>query len=168
MNNVKILSGNITEFDGDAIVNAANGTLLGGGGVDGAIHAAAGTGLLRECMSLGGCRTGEAKITKGYNLKAEFVIHTVGPVYYEHTPEENRELLQNCYKNSLALACKNGCKTVAFPLISAGAYGYPKQEALSIAVQSIIKYGDGLECSIILFDREAYKTACQQFPEITE
>lgn len=168
MDDVKILSGDITEFDGDAIVNAANETLLGGGGVDGAIHAAAGTGLLKECMTLGGCKTGEAKITKGYNLKARFVIHTVGPVYYNHTPEENRELLQNCYKNSLSLARKNGCKTIAFPLISAGVYGYPKKEALSIAVQTIQKYGCNLECSIILFDREAYKTACQDFPEITK
>ena len=160
---LKIVFGDITEFAGDAIVNAANESLLGGGGVDGAIHAAAGIGLLKECMTLGGCRTGDAKITKGYDLKAKFVIHTVGPVYYEHTPEESRNLLESCYKTSIEIARKNGCSSVAFPLISAGIYGYPREEALSIAVDIITRYGEGLESSIVLFDRRACDIAKEKF-----
>ncbi len=164
---IRIISGDITGFEGDAIVNAANESLLGGGGVDGAIHRAAGRGLLEECMTLGGCRTGEAKITKGYNLKARFVIHTVGPVYYEHSPQESKVLLESCYRSSLALALEKGCQSVAFPLISAGVYGYPKAEALRIAVETIRQYGEGIECSIILFDREAYAIAQADFADIT-
>ena len=168
MASIKIVSGDITKFDGDAIVNAANETLLGGGGVDGAIHWAAGPELVKECAMLGGCKTGEAKITKGYKLKAKHVIHTVGPVYYEHTPEEARILLQKCYKNSLELARKNGCKTVAFPLISAGVYGYPKEEALRIAVETIRNEGKDIDSTIVLFDRPAFEIAKEKFDEITE
>ena len=165
---IKIISGDITQFDGDAIVNAANSSLLGGGGVDGAIHRAAGPDLVKECMTLSGCKTGQAKITKGYNLKARHVIHTVGPIYYEYSPEQARELLQNCYKNSLEVARQNGCKSVAFPLISAGVYGYPKEEALRVAVETIKQNGDGIEATIVLFDREAYAIAKEKFADITE
>ncbi len=165
---IKIISGDITQFDGDAIVNAANSSLLGGGGVDGAIHRAAGPDLVRECMTLGGCRTGEAKITKGYNLKARHVIHTVGPIYYEYSPDQARELLRNCYKNSLDVARQNGCKRVAFPLISAGVYGYPKEEALCVAVDTIKQNGDGMNATIVLFDREAWAIAKEKFADITE
>ena len=165
---IKIISGDITQFDGDAIVNAANSSLLGGGGVDGAIHRAAGSDLVKECMTLGGCKTGQAKITKGYNLKARHVIHTVGPIYYEHSPEQARELLQNCYKNSLEVARQNGCKRVAFPLISAGVYGYPKEEALRVAVETIKQNGDGMNATIVLFDREAWAIAKEKFTDITE
>ena len=165
---IKIISGDITQFDGDAIVNAANSSLLGGGGVDGAIHRAAGPDLVKECMTLGGCRTGQAKITKGYNLKARHVIHTVGPIYFEHSPDEARELLKACYKNSLEVAKQNGCKRVAFPLISAGVYGYPKEEALRVAVETIKQNGDGLEITIVLFDRQAYAIAKEKFADITE
>ncbi len=168
MSILKIYSGDITKFTGDAIVNAANETLLGGGGVDGAIHAAAGIELLKECMTLGGCKTGEAKITKGYNLKARFVIHTVGPIYFEHTPEESRILLENCYKNSIQLAKENGLNTIAFPLISAGVYGYPKEEALCVAVDSIQKFGQELESSIVLFDKPAFEIAKQKFPDFID
>ena len=165
---IKIISGDITQFDGDAIVNAANSSLLGGGGVDGAIHRAAGPDLVKECMTLGGCRTGQAKITKGYNLKARHVIHTVGPIYFEHSPDEARELLKACYKNSLEVAKQNGCKRVAFPLISAGVYGYPKEEALRVAVETIKQNGDGIEVTIVLFDSEAYAIAKEKFADITE
>ncbi len=166
-NSLRIISGDITTFDGDAIVNAANESLLGGGGVDGAIHRAAGKELLNECMTLGGCRTGEAKITKGYRLKARFIIHTVGPVYYEHSPRESQLLLENCYRNSLSLARENGCHTVAFPLISAGVYGYPKAKALQVAVESIRRYGTDMACTMIIFDPEAYEIARTHFSDIT-
>src|SRR4026207_1039420 len=125
---IDIVQGDITKFDVDAIVNAANTTLLGGGGVDGAIHRAAGTELLAECRKLGGCRPGEAKITRGYRLPARFVIHTVGPVWGGGKHRE-AETLANCYRNSLQLAVENRINTLAFPAISCGAYGYPIQEA---------------------------------------
>ena len=163
---LKITQGDITTFDTDAIVNAANESLLGGSGVDGAIHRAAGRRLLEECITLGGCKTGQAKITKGYNLKARHVIHTVGPVYYEHDAAEARQLLENCYKNSIELAQKNSCKSMAFPLISAGVYGYPKAEAIDVAVSIISKYAGSLDAYLVLFDSEAAAIARSAYPEL--
>lgn len=161
-----ISNGDITTFSVDAIVNAANSSLLGGGGVDGAIHRAAGPELLRECRTLNGCKTGEAKITGGYNLPAKQVIHTVGPIYFQHSQEESKRLLQNCYKNSMELAIQNNCKSVAFPLISAGVYGYPKEEALAVAVEILSQYKDSMELSIVLFDSEAFEIAKTKFPSL--
>jgi O-acetyl-ADP-ribose deacetylase (regulator of RNase III) len=132
---IEIFRGDITRLEVDAIVNAANTTLLGGGGVDGAIHRGAGPELLAECRMLGGCRTGEAKITRGYRLPARFVIHTVGPVWRGGKHGES-ETLANCYRNSFQLALENRIKTIAFPAISCGAYGYPVEEAARIALET--------------------------------
>lgn len=161
-----IEQGDITKYEVDAIVNAANSSLLGGGGVDGAIHRAAGPELLTECRTLNGCPTGEAKITKGYNLKSKYVCHTVGPVYDSRREEESAEFLRSCYKNSIALAKLNECKSMAFPLISAGVYGYPKEEALDIAVETIKTYADDLNVTIVLFDTEAFQIAKRKYPEL--
>ncbi len=136
---IEAVQGDITKMKVDAIVNAANRALLGGGGVDGAIHRAAGPELRRECARLGGCETGEAKITKGYDLPAGYVIHTVGPVWRDGSGNED-ELLADCYKNSLRLAVENGVKTVAFPAISTGAYGFPPERACRIAVETVKEF----------------------------
>ncbi len=130
---MEAIQGDITKLSVDAIVNAANRSLLGGGGVDGAIHRAAGPELLAECRTLGGCPTGEARITKGYRLPARHVIHTVGPVY--SGTEKDALLLGGCYRNSLALAVQNACRSVAFPAISCGVFGYPIREAAEVAVE---------------------------------
>lgn len=136
---LQIVQGDITKIPCDAIVNAAKPSLLGGGGVDGAIHKAAGPGMLLECMTLGGCKTGQAKITKGYNLPSQFVIHTVGPKWRGGNCGE-REQLASCYSESLKLAYANGCSVVAVPLISAGEYGYPEDQVLQLATEVITEF----------------------------
>ena len=138
-NRIELYKGNITKLKVDAIVNAANTSLLGGGGVDGAVHMAAGPKLLKECRTLNGCFTGEAKITKGYNLPAKFVIHTVGPVWNGGNHNEDA-LLANCYRSSLKLAVENGIKTIALPAISTGVYRFPLERAVKIAVNEVSNF----------------------------
>ena len=148
---VEIHKGDITKLNVDAIVNAANTTLLGGGGVDGAIHRAAGKELLDECKKLGGCKTGEAKLTSGYNLPAKYIIHTVGPVWNGGKNNED-ELLANCYRNSLKLAVDNGIKSIAFPAISTGVYKFPLERAVKIAIDEVTKFlNDNDEIKKIIF-----------------
>ena len=156
---IEIIQADITQLNVDAIVNAANSSLLGGGGVDGAIHRAAGPGLLAECITLGGCPTGDAKITKGYNLKARFVIHTVGPVWRGGLNNE-AELLASCYRKSLSLAVENHCTSIAFPNISTGIYGFPKNKAAEIATRQTTQFLAGnktlAQVLFCCFDSENY------------
>ncbi len=156
---IELVLGDITRLNVDAIVNAANRTLLGGGGVDGAIHRAAGKELLNECRQLGGCRTGEAKITGGYNLPAKYIIHTVGPIWCGGENNE-RELLADCYRNSLQLASNKGLKTIAFPSISTGAYRFPVEQASEIAYNTIVEFlkDDSMieKVLIVCFDQPCY------------
>lgn len=168
---IKMVKGDITKIDSvDAIVNAANSSLLGGGGVDGAIHRAAGLELLFECRLLGGCKTGQAKITKGYNLSCKHIIHTVGPVWNggEHNEDE---LLADCYRNSLKLAIENGIRTIAFPSISTGIYSFPVERAAKIAVSTVDRFlfenPEQIDMVMwVLFDdktEKAYRTAADLF-----
>jgi O-acetyl-ADP-ribose deacetylase (regulator of RNase III) len=168
---IEIIQGDITIRHTDAIVNAANNSLLGGGGVDGAIHRAAGPELLKECRTLRGCDTGEAKLTKGYNLPARHVIHTVGPIWHGGHNNE-REILANCYRNSLNLAVKNKIKTLAFPSISTGAYRFPIEIASEIALIEILKFlrtNSSIEkVEIVCFSREDYSVYTRKLREISQ
>jgi O-acetyl-ADP-ribose deacetylase (regulator of RNase III) len=168
MDKIELIKGDITQLKVDAIVNAANKTLLGGGGVDGAIHRAAGAELLEECKGLKGCKTGQAKITGGYNLPAKYVIHTVGPVWKGGQYKE-WEILRHCYYNSLRLASRHGLQTIAFPNISTGAYRFPKQMAADVAIATVIDYLKGdtdiRKVCFVCFEEENHQIYQQKISE---
>ena len=166
---LQIVRNDITKMKVDAIVNAANSSLLGGGGVDGCIHRAAGPELLAECKTLGGCETGSAKITKGYKLPCKYVIHAVGPRWRDGKHGEQDKLI-SCYQTSLALARENKCETVAFPLISSGIFGYPKDQALRIAIDTISEFllENDMTVYIVIFDRKAYQISGKLYADIAE
>ncbi len=168
MNRIDLIQGDITKLEVDAIVNAANSSLLGGGGVDGAIHRAAGPQLLEECRTLNGCPTGDAKITKGYRLPAKYVIHAVGPRYRDGKHGE-AELLASAYRRSLEVALENGVKSIAFPNISTGIYGYPKEEAAEIAIREVkdflAKHPEIEKVIFVTFDRDNYRIYQEKLKE---
>lgn len=169
---VSLVRGDITKLRLDAIVNAANRSLLGGGGVDGAIHRAAGPGLYEECLPLGGCETGQSKITTGHSLPARYVIHTVGPVYSASNPAKSEDLLRSCYDESLKLAVGNGLRTLGFSAVSTGVYGYPSPDAAEVACRTVRKFletEDGKKLDRVVFvtfemkDVEAYNDMLPKF-----
>ena len=166
----KSIKGDITKIKVDAIVNAANETLLGGGGVDGAIHKVAGPELLEECRGLHGCSVGQAKITKAYNLPSKFVIHTVGPVW-ENGKKDEQSFLRDTYRNSLLIAKENGCKSVAFPNISTGVYGFPKIDAAYIAIETVTRFivdeAPEMDVTFVCFDDLNYKIYQEICPEFS-
>jgi O-acetyl-ADP-ribose deacetylase len=169
LSQIQIIKGDIIYIKADAIVNAANPTLLGGGGVDGAIHRAAGPGLLDECRNIGGCNHGEARITKGYNLKALYIIHTPGPIYKGGKLGEH-EVLKYSYLNSMKLAYENKLKSIAFPSISTGVYGYPKSEACYIAMDTVIaflrEFSFDISVYFVLFDNDNYSIYLEYFKSL--